>query len=200
MQHPAIVAVEGGRNGAGILPAPLQPTSLIRDGRCKFKFRTGGKPAMAKKTLLLPRTTFFEGAMEVHVHRCPRAIQDELDAVFPEKRGGFKEAILITTAQHAAMDLVRVGLVVDVEKDKLLERVRTGTRAQGAGWGGAGRAQWWWWWWWGTVGCWRLCVVACVKLYGGGVWGCGSPHRACSLGACQPLFCHPVARPACGWE
>ncbi len=54
----------------------------------------------------------------------PLAPQDELDAVFPDKRGGFKDAFLITTAQQAAMDLVAVGPEVDAEKDALLERVR----------------------------------------------------------------------------
>lgn len=93
---------------------------------------TSPSPKKQVKTLLLPVSYFFGGLMEVHVHRCPRAIQDELDAVFPEKRGGFKEAILITTAQQAGMDLVRTGVVVDVEKDRLLEQFVKFARAVAA--------------------------------------------------------------------
>ncbi len=61
--------------------------------------------------------------MEVHVHRCPRGLQEELDAVFAEKRGKFRESIVITTAQHASVDLVSVGPRVELEKEVLLKQV-----------------------------------------------------------------------------
>ena len=76
------------------------------------------------KAMVLPPALYFKGEMEVHTHRCPRGLQEELDAVFPDQRGTFREAIVVTTAQRASVDLVGVGPRVELEKDVLLKRVR----------------------------------------------------------------------------
>ena len=78
----------------------------------------------ASKSQVLPTAYFYRGGMEVTVHRCPRGLQNELDAVFPSQRGSFRESVVIATAGHACVDLVGVGPAVDAEKDALLERVR----------------------------------------------------------------------------
>ena len=59
------------------------------------------------------------GPMEVHICSANRLMRRELMHVFPALPG---EAILcIPTNQHSAMDLVKVGTDVDVEKDRCLE-------------------------------------------------------------------------------
>ena len=60
--------------------------------------------------------------LECSVHRCPKALKRELERIFPDTEIG-EDFLAIPTAQHAKMDLVRIGQEVEDEKDALLETV-----------------------------------------------------------------------------
>ena len=71
--------------------------------------------------MLLPPTMTKQG-LECSIHRCPKALKRELERIFPDTEIG-EDFLAIPTAQHAKMDLVRIGQEVENEKDALLETV-----------------------------------------------------------------------------
>jgi hypothetical protein len=63
--------------------------------------------------------------VQVTVHTPPRALLREMERVFPgQDLGGL---LVIATCQQARHDLVRVGDMIEAEKDRLLEVVRSAT-------------------------------------------------------------------------
>ena len=63
--------------------------------------------------------------VQVTVHTPPRALLREMERVFPgQDLGGL---LVVATCQQARHDLVRVGDMIEAEKDRLLEVVSSAT-------------------------------------------------------------------------
>jgi hypothetical protein len=78
--------------------------------------------ATVSMNTLMPPTMTSQG-LECSVHLCPKALRRELSRIFPDTEIT-DDFLAIPTAQHAKMDLVRVGEEVEDEKDALLINVR----------------------------------------------------------------------------
>jgi hypothetical protein len=107
------VAAEGGEDGS--------KASAVEGGN-----ENGSKESKASATVsmntLMPPTMTSQG-LECSVHLCPKALRRELSRIFPDTEIT-DDFLAIPTAQHAKMDLVRVGEEVEDEKDALLINVR----------------------------------------------------------------------------
>lgn len=78
--------------------------------------------ARVERTIFGP--IFIESLdMEISAHEIPNHMKSELAYIFPGV--DFSGAIGVVTMQHSKFDLVNFGADVDVEKDNLLEKVRT---------------------------------------------------------------------------
>lgn len=89
------------------------PPMLVQDAMA-----LDGYPARVGNILWGPEMI---GELEVHACRCPRLMYRELTHVFPGLKSPFESIITIPTNQHSAMDLVKIGNKVELEKDRCLE-------------------------------------------------------------------------------
>ncbi|KAL6750020.1 methylmalonic aciduria and homocystinuria type D protein [Haematococcus lacustris] len=60
--------------------------------------------------------------IEWSVHACPANAYREISSVFPSLGPNLERLLIVPTCQHAAVDLVQTGDIIEQEKDALLEK------------------------------------------------------------------------------
>ena len=84
--------------------------------------------AFSRKTQPVNKNRIFESChiekllLDISAHICPKRLIKELQYVFPNC--DITNVIAIPTMQFAKNELVNIGDEIEVEKDRLLERVR----------------------------------------------------------------------------
>ena len=84
--------------------------------------------AFSRKTQPVNKNRIFEShhieklLLDISAHICPKRLTKELQYVFPNC--DLTNVIAIPTMQFAKSELVNIGDEIEVEKDRLLERVR----------------------------------------------------------------------------
>jgi hypothetical protein len=78
-----------------------------------------------QKTLIFGSQHIKHLLLDISAHICPKRFTKELQYVFPNT--DISNVIAIPTMQFAKNDLVNIGDVIEVEKDRLLEKVSAST-------------------------------------------------------------------------
>ncbi|CAM9767233.1 unnamed protein product, partial [Chrysoparadoxa australica] len=107
--------------GEELTISPLTHLPLLSLPSCPDRISVVIIPSLERRMRrgrVLQAPTMTTGGVEVSVHTCPRSMIRELQFVFP--RVDLEECLAIPTNQKASLDLVNLGDIVELEKDKLL--------------------------------------------------------------------------------
>lgn len=73
------------------------------------------------KHQLMP-TTLLTNELEISVHNCSKMMMREVHHIFPHLKRSHESVLAIPTIQKSRLDIVRMGVEIEEEKDRCLEK------------------------------------------------------------------------------